>query len=951
MKMLVCKYATFVLSCYFLLAACSPASSLRHNGTDVTVEKDHRIKIRHNGVETFYNPQFLVLYSAVNPEPAMRPAGIKDVLYNAVTWLSAEADAQSVTRTADQTGDGFDDRILDASVSKRSFGLFNAGENIRVCPAGHIVDGDKIHFNYPEQDKFTLQATLTIDEENNYPVLTFTVHPKVKGFFSVGYDGYRHYAVNQLHEIWQPMIWQDKRVPDREYMTLAFRCPVPSAFIATDRVVEGVVACPSEFPFDPLPTAENSRFGVAVRTADTLLTPMLFAPVLGGVDSEMDTGDAYSFRAILFVSSGNTTDALEKTAVEIYGFRDYRSNATGTLNNTIENIIGYAMSSHSWFIDEQKGCAYSTDVPDAVKNVSCLNPLEIALINDNEQMYDKRAYPILEYMLSREKFLFSADSMQKIQYPSRKLNGPCAPLSELTSLYNILDRKDPFLVTLAENEYKHTRVRNLDVEEAGENWKNAMSLYKATGEKAWLERACTGADSYMQSRIDKRPVDFTDPDAGGFFFWTGFAPKWIDLLELYELTGTKKYLDAAHKGARQYTQYIWFCPAIPDSVITVNPEGKAPHYAYLKQKGHIQMDAPAESVEAWRLSEIGLTPESSGTCTGHRGIFMANYAAWMVRMAYYTGDDFLAQVAKSAIVGRYASFPGYHINTARTTVYEKKDYPLHSHKELSVNSFHYNHIMPHISLLYDYLISDMLYRSNGKISFPDEFIEAYAYLQSKFYGHKPGKFYGEEAWLWMPSGLVNGSDQQLNYISARGNNKLFIAFTNQSREEVTSEILLDTARLHFDMGREYEVKVRINNGEPAGIIMKDGRFTINVPASGLVAVSIEGVMAKPAFQQKILAPVQDVWQKDYTQTSDGNVQVMLLNVGQETRNVYVWFKAEDTRYSSVTVSCGDLILTDAVYPYELTFPLPTGAEQIEISARAQEKNGKLKQWESVILKK
>lgn len=64
------------------------------------------------------------------------------------------------------------------------------------------------------------------------------------------------------------------------------------------------------------------------------------------------------------------------------------------------------MSRYSWFIDKQKGCAYSTDVPGAVKNVSALNPLEIALLNDNEAVYEKRAYPILEYMLSREKSSF-----------------------------------------------------------------------------------------------------------------------------------------------------------------------------------------------------------------------------------------------------------------------------------------------------------------------------------------------------------------------------------------------------------------------------------------------------------------------------------------------------------------------------------------------------------------
>lgn len=120
----------------------------------------------------------------------------------------------------------------------------------------------------------------------------------------------------------------------------------------------------------------------------------------------------------------------------------------------------------------------------------------------------------------------------------------------------------------------------------------------------------TSADS-----IDTPATDFRDPEAGGFFFWTGFAPKWIDLLEMYELTGNKAYLRAAHRGAKLYTQYIWYSPAVPDRNILVNPDGKAPHYQYLKLKGHAQMDAPAERVPAWRLSEIGLTPESSGTST------------------------------------------------------------------------------------------------------------------------------------------------------------------------------------------------------------------------------------------------------------------------------------------------------------------------------------------------
>lgn len=415
-------------------------------------------------------------------------------------------------------------------------------------------------------------------------------------------------------------------------------------------------------------------------------------------------------------------------------------------------MISYVLGPYSRFLDNEKGCTYSTDVPGAVKNVSSLNPLEIAALNDNRKMLLERALPVYEYVLSREKLLFCADSTQNIQYPSRRMNGPCCPVSELTALSSILKGSAPYLLSFAKKEYGSTRTRNLDVVEEGCTWKNAMHLYRATGETEYLKKAVAGADRYIRRRIDTPATDFRDPEAGGFFFWTGFAPKWIDLLEMYELTGNKAYLRAAHRGAKLYTQYIWYSPAVPDRNILVNPDGKAPHYQYLKLKGHAQMDAPAERVPAWRLSEIGLTPESSGTSTGHRGIFMANYAAWMLRLAHYTGDEFLARTADHAVIGRYRNFPGYHINTARTTVYEKADYPLREHMELGANSFHYNHIMPHISLLYDFLVTQALYRSDGQVNFPGEFIEGYAYLQSKFYGHLPGTVYGHEARLWMPTG-------------------------------------------------------------------------------------------------------------------------------------------------------------------------------------------------------
>jgi len=69
---------------------------------------------------------------------------------------------------------------------------------------------------------------------------------------------------------------------------------------------------------------------------------------------------------------------------------------------------------------------------------------------------------------------------------------------------------------------------------------------------------------------------------------------------------------------------------------------------------------------------------------------------------------------RDAVIGRYRSFPGYHINTERTTAYENVDFPFHKHMDQSVNSFHYNHILPMASMLLDYLVSDCIYPQQGR---------------------------------------------------------------------------------------------------------------------------------------------------------------------------------------------------------------------------------------------
>lgn len=922
-----------------------------------------KVALRRNAIlikdkrseKTFeYQAHFRVLHAAEDPSMAHRPAGISGVQYNVVTWLAPKAkqteQLQPTHRDDVQQGDGFDDRILDSQVSDRTANLFEAAPSAWMLPnQAHFTDTALV-FHFAPHELFSLRAWLSLPE-SGYPILKFEFKAHQEGYFSIGYTGAPSFELSEVKEIWQPLIWQEKRFPDLPYLTLAYRCPLPSAMVTAQNHTLGVVADPSEFPFDPLPLSGNSRFGVAIRNQAGEAQPLLFAPAFGGAGSLMKPGGRFQFTMQLMIEPSDMLPAYKTLAQEVYHFQDYRSNGPHQLNRTLDNLLDYGMSHWSYFIDSLKGCGYSTDVPGAVKNVSALNPLEMALVTDNQMIFEKRAYPIIEFLVSREKFLFSLDEKQKIQDPSRKLNGPVAPVSELTALYNISQAKSAAFLELAKNEYRGARIRNLKVKQAGNTWQNSLALFRATQDSSFLTKAVADARAYIQTRIEVPAEDFYNPEAEPFF-WTDFVPDYIGLFQLYETTGSPEFLEAAHQSALRYTQFVWLSPVVPNQDIRVNEGGKAPVYWYLQSKGHKPMDAPEEIVPAWRLSEIGLTPESSGTSTGHRGILMANHGPWMYRIGYHTKDAFLMNVARSSVVGRYSNFPGYHINTARTTVYEKPDYPLRPFKELSVNSFHFNHIWPLMSVLVDFLVTDAFVKSDAAIDFPSDFIEGYAYLQSKFYGHQQGRIYGEKVWLWMPQKVITVSSDEVNYLTARGESNLYIVFTNQGKEAHTFTFDLNKSLTGF--GAKHKVRVWKDNQLKEEAQMTDGQMSLPIAPQGITVVCIEDLTIKPVFQHQ-LTDYQAVTSKElpYQSINFGQTKAMIIQLGEAQKTAFIYLGDDDKVFNQVklnyAIDDGPMqVLRDVEYPFEFTVPLAK-ASKITFHLEGRKINGTLLKSEEVVL--
>ncbi|WP_395139301.1 hypothetical protein [Armatimonas sp.] len=919
---------------------------LKNAAYTLTILPDGALSLAANagGAPARFAPQFLVLQRDDDPKVTLRRAELpQSINYSVPTWLRATAnggtDTSLKTAATDTTvtaGDGLDPATLQGSGASRTGNLFRASASVALMAVRADVVGQTVRWHFPEHADFTLTAEVTLLPGRESPRLSFIFTPKRAGFYSVGYVGAASTDPKATQESWQPLIWQEKRFPSASFLTPAFHCPLPTTLVMVNNQTYGLIAEPAELPFQPLPTFENSRFGVALRDSDGKARPMIFAPMLGGVGSQRKPGEVFSFALRLITQPQSLLTTYQSLARGLYGFRDYRQSTTHSLNQTLENMVAYGLSEYSRFNKELKGFSYETDAPGTVKNVSALHPLSAALVLDDPVIFKELAYPLIEYLVSREKFLFSTSPDIKIQNPSWRLLGPCAPLSELAALYAITQRRSPLLLRYATALLKQQRTLNLDTPQAEDTWQNQLALYDATGEKRWLVAARAKADAYLKAQVQTRQSEF----APGSFFWNSFVPDFFALLTLYEATGEKRHLEAAHEAALRFTQFIWLCPTIPTETITVNKGGKAPVYSYLAKRTKGPMPVPEESVPAWRLSEIGLTPEASGTSVGHRGIFLTCFAPWLLRIAALTGDTFLHDLARAAVVGRYASFPGYHMNTARTTVYEKPDYPLHPFPELSYNSFHFNHSWPHIALVLDYLISEVETRSKGAIRFPARYAEGYAYLKSRIYGDRPGVWQGEkDIWLWMPRGLVTVSSPQVNYIAARsGDGKtLSLALTNQSSEPVTVTLTLNPALL------------------PG---LKANQRRVSIAPHGVATLKLGGLTITPAFQKELLGAGGAAWAHDEARTPfiQGEVVGMVLNFGPALQSAFVYLQGTNQEIREARLlyqidSAPEQTLTDSRYPFEFTVALPPNTKSFTYRIEAVTPSGTLQKTEPVALQR
>jgi hypothetical protein len=816
------------------------------------------------------------------------------------------------------------------------------------------TDTHTLEVTYRTAHGETLKGIWTLAAGAQHLLLTLTYIPKQAGYYSIAVTAFEGRQKAAVTNIQLPPMFQYQRIPDHPLMLPSAMMPQPLAMMETKQQqgirTTFITGTPADFPLH-WGEAYVSPMGFGIKNPQNDVQPVAFSPVMGLDDSKLAAGQIITREFALGALPAGWNDALEYISDSIYKVKDYRTQEQVSLTETIFNITGLISNdTAAGWAPELKGFYDIEADPKVTPTVVQAAPLAVisaAVLSRDEAFYISRALPTIEYTLSRGGFRWSKGVAGT---PFNKDKKPLllSPFnSQFTTayyegVYQLTDGANPWLkdIALPGNRIRLTRGYSVDIPA----WTQELAAYRLTKNNNWLQAATQHAKEYIAAEVYGNK---TIPLSKQPFYNTSFYAYWWDLTDLYEVTKDTAFLAAATTSAFQTLAGIRVYPAVQDQLQTIHPGNVYNGNTTLWWKGGEKYrlgfprhagDVKEKQVPQKLVSPVGLGFEQPYTFFDPgklvRPVFMSSWAPHLLRLFQADHRKIFDTYARNAVIGRFTNYPGYYA-TGFTDITMQPGFP---YKGPDVSSVYYHHIPPHLAFTLDFLVTETIQRSEGKVNFPYAKQDGFVWFNSRVFGGGSGEVYDDtQVHLWLKKGLVSIDHPAVNYVTAISDNRFWLLLLNESADAVTCNVQL---------GKEVPVKgnaVATAYTPAATLPLRDGHLRVAMAGRGFTALSFPLAVKQST---KHIPPVKSGMQVLDLGPGIGKCYAFRIRspFGWDAVYTYLESPPEEGLQASFTLNGKQATVT--AYPYEYSFyPLDITANAV---LKIAVKNGKGEVKEGII---
>ena len=851
-------------------------------------------------------------------------------------------DQNLLVSRADYTYNGESDTILTANP-------FKAGAGTWLIPSDYTVNGNQVTLTFPENELGTLTAVWSLDD-NTMARVDATMNFKKEGYYSIGAFEGDEFDTDDVEYILAPFRYQYKRIPENPELLSEMYLFTPMGTYtlyennkyANKPVTKGVVAEPSWIPVRWV-KANDSLFGMTVKSQNNMCQGGIFAPIMGNEDSKMAQGDSYTLSYRVVSEVNDWFSAYENVTANLFDVTDYRKNYTASLNQAIFTTRDLMVDDVHGGWDPIDKAHFNIEGMNVTSTGNSMQALQDYLLTEDDELLEKRAIPTLANLLTRKAIHFNrlgivgGGTYWAPKTGPDPIGSPIAGFNAnvMGGIYEMTHGTLPYLLGYTQ-EKAQGEVTNSYGSIA--SFANDLSMYKYSGDKKYLDSAIEKADKYLEEVVY---IEDTNIPRWDLFIYISYYPNLASLIDIYEVTNDKKYLDAAEYVAQWMSTGLWVPgvdgtrktdPLVVNDINKLAGVNKTDYYnpqsnwqgsvnyrvgGNTVEEGRASDQIVAnlyKEVEGWIPSRVGMGIEQASTFKGGKHIIMQSFAGDFMKLAGYTGNDYYATIARNSMLGRFSTYAGYYRSNF-ITYDQETDYPRFGPDYTGI---YWHHIPPFLAMLEEFLINQAFAWSNANIHFPSLRQQGYAYFNSNQYGHEPGKFYDEnDMWLWIDEGIVNPDSVQVDWVAAKKDGVLGIALMNEEHAPLTTTITLGDKvdKNYTGQGVLYD-----ENGKVGTVDVVNGAFTVTLPKQGLMAVKLNiPTIKKPSYADIAYSLTEAEIGATMSVHLSGKAYSLQLSGDKYFAYVYTTDMAADIKSLSMTYNIDGgkaVTVTTDQYPFE-----------------------------------